>query len=601
MNKVTLQFKILGLTLVLILIPVIGANVIFSACKNMFAARNVITGTKSISSQLKALGETPILEDIQNMSLEEFQIPDEGGEGAGESTETALADEAAPADDQAPASDAAVKNEAAGDEATAAETAVEGDEKASGTDGAASGTAAAAPADETGETVSEEPAEGEPAAPAPQKLSIEELKAAKQRLLDEAVSRIEIKAQEAAILDEFVNSRLKDLESLDEGIKNLEIASRIFYMGTLFFVPIVLIALWFFMNQVSMPIKDVIDRLKSFQNESAEGGQNDMLECAIQFDTFLSTARTLLQESYSIAQEIGRKLEPLTAMPVFSDENVKQFFTDVQEISRSSNYIANTLESTTLHIQEVSASAQTIADRSHEAATDSAETAAIAGEGKNAVSETIDTMESIKDEVLGLEDVIENLNSAGKQIGEIVNTITNIAYQTNLLALNAAIEAARAGEHGQGFTVVAGEVRKLAEESGEAAEDIGKKIKEMLLKTGKAVETINRGAAKVIEGVNIANVAGNNLDKIVSSVLNVNKMIQDISAASTEQSQNIDSLRGSIESISGATKITSEGTRRVAFAVNEQLSHIRQYMNVTKELLTLVQMMGDMLDKFNLN
>lgn len=605
MNKVTLQFKILGLTLVLILIPVIAANVIFSACKHMFAARNVITGTKSISSQLQAIGETPVLEDIQKMSLEEFQIKEEGGEETGETSETA------PAASDAPPSDAAVEGEpAAGEEEAVVETvdgelaAGEDNEKvasAASATGAASDTAAAA-ADATADAAVEEPAEGgEAAAPAPQKLSIEELKAAKQRLLDEAVSRIEIKAQEAAILDEFVNSRLKDLEALDEGIKNLEIASRIFYMGTLFFVPIVLVFLWFFMNQVSMPIKDVIDRLKSFQNESAEGSQNDMLECAIQFDTFLSTARTLLQESYSIAQEIGRKLEPLTAMPVFSDENVKQFFTDVQEISRSSNYIANTLESTTLHIQEVSASAQTIADRSHEAATDSAETAAIAGEGKNAVSETIDTMESIKDEVLGLEDVIENLNSAGKQIGEIVNTITNIAYQTNLLALNAAIEAARAGEHGQGFTVVAGEVRKLAEESGEAAEDIGKKIKEMLLKTGKAVETINRGAAKVIEGVNIANVAGNNLDKIVSSVLNVNKMIQDISAASTEQSQNIDSLRGSIESISGATKITSEGTRRVAFAVNEQLSHIRQYMNVTKELLTLVQMMGDMLDKFNLN
>ena len=599
MNKVSLQFKILGLTLVLILIPVIGANIIFSACKNMFAARNVITGTKSISSQLQALGNTPVLEDIQNMSLEEFQIKDEGGEEASESSE------AAPVENEAPASDAAVEDAAAGgeEETAAAPAAGEGDEKDAAAGSASDTAAAAALADETGEAAPEEPVEGgEAAAPAPQKLSIEELKAAKQRLLDEAVSKIEIKAQEAVILDEFINSRLKDLEALDEGIKNLEIASRIFYMGTLFFVPIVLVGLWFFMNQVSMPIKDVIDRLKSFQNESVEGAsQNDMLECAIQFDTFLSTARTLLQESYSIAQEIGRKLEPLTAMPVFSDENVKQFFTDVQEISRSSNYIANTLESTTLHIQEVSASAQTIADRSHEAATDSAETAAIAGEGKNAVSETIDTMESIKDEVLGLEDVIENLNSAGKQIGEIVNTITNIAYQTNLLALNAAIEAARAGEHGQGFTVVAGEVRKLAEESGEAAEDIGKKIKEMLLKTGKAVETINRGAAKVIEGVNIANVAGNNLDKIVSSVLNVNKMIQDISAASTEQSQNIDSLRGSIESISGATKITSEGTRRVAFAVNEQLSHIRQYMNVTKELLTLVQMMGDMLDKFNLN
>ena len=144
-------------------------------------------------------------------------------------------------------------------------------------------------------------------------------------------------------------------------------------------------------------------------------------------------------------------------------------------------------------------------------------------------------------------------------------------------------------------------MRKLAEESGEAAEDIGKKIKEMLQKTGKAVETINRGAAKVIEGVQVANFAGNNLDKIVNSVANVNKMIQDISSASIEQSQNIDSLRGSIESISGATKITSEGTRRVAASVNEQVAHIRQYMSVIRELLMLVQLMGDMLDKFNLH
>lgn len=432
-------------------------------------------------------------------------------------------------------------------------------------------------------------------------LSEAQLQEKKTKEIDEARLAIELKAQNAAILDEFVEAKTKDLETLDEALIQLEAYARYFYMGSLFFIPAAVFILWVFMNHISLPIKGVIEQLKSFQNEGGDVSHSDMLECAIQFEGFLATAKTILNETYSIAQELNRKLEPLTSMVVFSDENVRQFFTDVQEISRSSNYIANTLESTTSHIQEVSASAQTIADRSHEAATDSAEAAAIAAEGKNAVSETIDTMESIKDEVLGLEDVIENLNSAGKQIGEIVNTITNIAYQTNLLALNAAIEAARAGEHGQGFTVVAGEVRKLAEESGEAAEDIGKKIKEMLLKTGKAVETINRGAEKVIDGVNIANVAGNNLDKIVSSVMNVNKMIQDISAASTEQSQNIDSLRGSIESIFGATKITSDGTKRVATAVKEQLAHIRQYMSVTKELLTLVQLMSDMLDKFNLH
>lgn len=412
---------------------------------------------------------------------------------------------------------------------------------------------------------------------------------------------LDLKIQRAEVFAEFARSKRKDLEVIDESIKNLESFADLFFTASVLFVPGVLFLLWLFLSHISTPLKDVVEKLKSFQNEDADENQFDMLESAIQFESFLSTAKSILTETYSIAQELSRKLEPLAGTTVFSDENVRHFFTDVQEISRSSNYIANTLDSTTSHIQEVSTSAQTIADRSHEAAQDSAEAAAIASEGKSAVSETIENMEAIKDEVLELEDVIENLNSAGKEIGEIVNTITNIAYQTNLLALNAAIEAARAGEHGQGFTVVAGEVRKLAEESGEAAEDIGKNIKDMLLKTGKAVEVITQGTEKVIIGVNIANVAGNNLDKIVSSVMNVNRMIQEISAASTEQSQNIDSLRGSIESISGATKITSDGTKRVATAVNEQLEHIRQYMSVTKEVITLVQLMSDMLDKFNLN
>ena len=336
MNKLTLQIKILILALVLVLIPVIGANLIFSRAAAIFASRGVISGTRSISSQLEAMGRTPVLEDIQAMSLEEFQVAEDS---------------------------------------------------------------------------EEEP------------YTEQQLKDLKNQALEDAMSKIDIKAQEAMILDEFVGSKLAELVKLDDGLKALELSVRIFYIGSMIFVPFSLFILWFFMNQASTPIKEVVEKLKSFQNEGGENNQTDMLECAIQFDSFLATARTILQESYSIAQELSRKLEPLTAMSVFSDENVRQFFTDVQEITRSSNYIANTLESTTSHIQEVSASAQTIADRSHEAATDSAETAAIAGEGKNAVSETIDTMESIKDEVLGLEDVIENLRDAAQYAREFAREI----------------------------------------------------------------------------------------------------------------------------------------------------------------------------------
>ena len=562
--------------MVLIIIPMVMTAIVYFMHKSVFNKRGVFTGARNLASQVMEIKDAPTYEDIEAMPLEEFQVDSEDEddeETEDEETEDEDADEeASSAKNGAVPAKSLDKNET---------NIVESEEDEEATD-------------------EEDSEENSNKANSKKLLSIEELKAKKALALSEAEHRIEIQAKEAECLSDFIESNYRNLELLDKGLSSLETYLGILIASYVVFALLAFAVLTIFISHSTSPIKEVVEKLKSFQNES-EPSSADLLESAFQFDSFLATARTLLQESHSIAFEIIRKLEPLTVMSVFSDDNVKQLFTDVQEISRSSNYIANTLESTTSHIQEVSASAQTIADRSHEAATDSAETAAIAGEGKNAVSETIDTMESIKDEVLGLEDVIENLNSASLQIGEIVNTITNIAYQTNLLALNASIEAARAGEHGQGFTVVAGEVKKLAEESGEAAEDISKKIKEMLKKTGKAVETINRGATKVIEGVNIANLAGNNLDKIVASVSNVNKMIQDISNASTEQSQNIDSLRGSIESITGATKMTSEGTKRVADAVNDQLAHIRQYISVTKELLTLVQMMGEMLDKFNLN
>ena len=590
MKRISLQVKIMILMIILVIIPIAVANIIFIYEKSALSNKAVFSAIASLvdGENLLNIKENRLSrEELMELPFDDeyFQELVDGDSGKSDSEGDGEEESEDSEESEEEESEESEEEESEDEESEEPKKEVKKvkvkEEKVN-----------EAKAEETPEKAgdSEEPT-----------VSREELlKKAKEKAVAEAETMIEIKSIEAEALGEFVKENYDKIKKLNSSLISLDNYESLFWYFSIIYMIFVGVVILIFLTNEAAPFKNISEHLKNFQNEKEEV-PSDIVECALKFDVFLTTAKTLLQESYSISQEIGKKLEPLTVMSVFSDENVKQFFTDVQEISRSSNYIANTLDSTTAHIQEVSASAQTIADRSHEAATDSAETAAIAGEGKNAVSETIDTMESIKDEVLGLEDVIENLNSASLQIGEIVNTITNIAYQTNLLALNAAIEAARAGEHGQGFTVVAGEVKKLAEESGEAAEDISKKIKEMLKKTGKAVETINRGATKVIEGVNIANLAGNNLDKIVNSVSNVNKMIQDISNASTEQSQNIDSLRGSIESITGATKITSEGTKRVASAVNEQLAHIRQYISVTKELLTLVQMMGDMLDKFNLN
>ncbi|MBF0407637.1 MAG: methyl-accepting chemotaxis protein [Candidatus Riflebacteria bacterium] len=423
---------------------------------------------------------------------------------------------------------------------------------------------------------------------------------AKKQGMITAIAELPKIAQTNVELVDQITRHRADLDELALEISRLSFYCWAYFIGSLIFVGMSVSSIWAFLIQINLPVKDTILRLTSFTNEDTPD-ELDIFSSARSLEKFLVQIKSLMIEMNSLTNEVLRKVEPLTAMTAFSEGTVgRNFFTDVQEISRSSNYIANTLESTTASIQEVSTSAQTIADRSQKAASNSEEASSIASEGRKAVAVTIETMESIQEEVLNLESVIEDLNSGSKQIGEIVNTITNIAHQTNLLALNAAIEAARAGEHGQGFTVVADEVRKLAEESEDAADDIGKKVKGMLEKTTIAVQSINHGTQRVVEGVNVANRAGENLVSVESSVASVNKMIQEISKASSEQSVNIESLRQSIESISGATKMGSEGTKRVALSVNEQLEHIRNYSVVGKELTSLLQLMISMLEKYNL-
>ena len=218
-------------------------------------------------------------------------------------------------------------------------------------------------------------------------------------------------------------------------------------------------------------------------------------------------------------------------------------------------------------IEEMDNAVSEVARRAAEASGTSAQAGDMAKSGGDIVTQTIKGMSTIRDAVSSSATSVETLGRRGEQIGEIVAVINEIAEQTNLLALNAAIEAARAGEHGRGFAVVADEVRKLADRTTQATDEIGQSIQAIQQETQEAVARMADGTTQVKDGVASARQAGDSLIKIVSSTEDVAAMIQGIAAATEEQSATTTQIARSVDASTSAMREVAVGANHTSEAV----------------------------------
>jgi methyl-accepting chemotaxis protein len=231
-------------------------------------------------------------------------------------------------------------------------------------------------------------------------------------------------------------------------------------------------------------------------------------------------------------------------------------------------------------VEQMSASVVEVAKKSADAAGRADDSGKSAGEGGKVVQDTIQGMQAIAEAVNAGAKSVQELGRRGEQIGEIIKVINDIADQTNLLALNAAIEAARAGEHGRGFAVVADEVRKLADRTTKATEEIAQSIQAIQQETLGAVDRMNTGTAQVQAGVTRATKAGESLNAIVTSARDVATMIQSIAAAAEEQSAAGEQVSRNIQSINSVTRETAQGADQAAHAAAELSSKAESLRNI---------------------
>jgi methyl-accepting chemotaxis protein len=267
--------------------------------------------------------------------------------------------------------------------------------------------------------------------------------------------------------------------------------------------------------------------------------KNDINGFAETLSDLLLQLTDSIQNTASAAHEISSTAESLAAAS--------------QEQSAQADEVANAVEAMSRTITENAMSASRTAD----VATKNSQ---MASESGKVVELTVNKMKDIAVVVKNSATNIEQLGESSKQIGEIISVIDDIADQTNLLALNAAIEAARAGEQGRGFAVVADEVRKLAERTTEATKQIAKMIKGIQHETEQAVVAMNRGTIEVQSGIELADKAGDSLKQILTSTHEVLDMVNQIAAASEEQSATSEEISKNVIAIS---KVTADSTSRV--------------------------------------
>ena len=248
-----------------------------------------------------------------------------------------------------------------------------------------------------------------------------------------------------------------------------------------------------------------------------------------------------------------------------------------------------TIDETTEAVEQMSAGIQEIAADTEAVTEMTDKTATAAQNGEGAVDQAVAQMEKIETTVTESAELVTKLGERSDEIGRIVDTISGIAGQTNLLALNAAIEAARAGEQGRGFSVVAEEVRSLAEQSQEAAKQIAELIHNIQADTGRAVVAMKTGSAEVERGTKIVNGAGQTFKDIMELILEVSGQIRNISATIQQIAGGSQKIVLSVEQIDEISKEASAHMQTVSAAGEEQSASMEEIAASTENLTKMAE------------
>jgi methyl-accepting chemotaxis protein len=319
----------------------------------------------------------------------------------------------------------------------------------------------------------------------------------------------------------------------------------------------------------------------------------------------LTTAVDRMRDSLERSRRRADRLETIGQdMSALSEETAAA----IEEVSASAESIADAAErqaeragaaetniaSLSGSIEEITASATGMEELSREAVQAVREGAQ---NGRTAVEEIREANEAGERNL----EMIRSLEGQMGTVNEMADLISDISDKVHLLALNANIEAARAGEHGQGFTVVANEVKSLAEQSGDAVKQITETIEELKAGIAETSETISDGTEQVRAGVEAVEEVVDNVDEVADVIAETNTAVQEIADATEEQAEDTQAVQRVVEDVAGVADEVSGGVQQVSAGIEEQSEASENIVEAAVELGTTSEEMLEELETFRLD
>jgi twitching motility protein PilJ len=319
-------------------------------------------------------------------------------------------------------------------------------------------------------------------------------------------------------------------------------------------------------------------RLAEAEKDATQGAilrlMNEMGDLA---DGDLTIRATVSEDiTGAIADSVNYTVEELAVLVRRINDAALRVTSASNAAQTTSNQLLAATEVQSTEIKGANAAVLEMADSMKKVSSSALESARVANasleaaqKGSAAVSNSIAGMNEIRTQIQETSKRIKRLGESSQEIGEIVELISDITEQTNVLALNAAIQAASAGEAGRGFSVVAEEVQRLAERSGEATKQIAAIVKTIQTDTHDAVAAMEHSTQGVVEGAKLSDAAGQALNEISSVSQDLARLIQAISADTQAQAEIATKVAGSMQDILRITGQTTASTQQTAVSIGE--------------------------------